>query len=77
MYDVIILGGGPAGLCAGIYAKRAMLNCVVVEKFLLVQVKLPKANVLITIWAYWVKVVLNLEINSEITQKLRCRILYR
>lgn len=32
MYDVIILGGGPAGLCAGIYAKRAMLNCVVVEK---------------------------------------------
>jgi thioredoxin reductase (NADPH) len=28
-YDVIIVGGGPAGLCAGLYAGRAMLKSVV------------------------------------------------
>jgi len=32
LYDLIILGGGPAGLSAGIYAKRAALNTVLVEK---------------------------------------------
>ena len=32
MYDVIIIGGGPAGLTAGIYAKRAVLKAVLVEK---------------------------------------------
>ncbi len=32
VYDVIIIGGGPAGLTAGIYAKRAMLNAVLFEK---------------------------------------------
>lgn len=32
MYDVIIVGGGPAGLTAGIYAKRAALDTVLVEK---------------------------------------------
>ncbi|MDP2840978.1 MAG: thioredoxin-disulfide reductase [Candidatus Methanoperedens sp.] len=31
-YDVVIIGGGPAGLTAGIYAKRAMLNAVLLEK---------------------------------------------
>ena len=31
-YDVIIIGGGPAGLTAGIYAKRAALDTVLVEK---------------------------------------------
>ncbi len=32
MYDVIIIGSGPAGLAAAIYAKRATLKTLVVEK---------------------------------------------
>jgi len=32
VYDVIIIGGGPAGLSAGIYAKRAMMNALLIEK---------------------------------------------
>ncbi len=31
-YDLIILGGGPAGLAAGIYGGRAKLNTLVIEK---------------------------------------------
>ena len=29
MYDVIIIGAGPAGISAALYAKRANLNVVV------------------------------------------------
>lgn len=32
MYDVAIIGGGPAGLSAGIYAARANLKTVIVER---------------------------------------------
>lgn len=32
MYDLIIIGAGPAGLSAAIYAQRAMLNTLVIEK---------------------------------------------
>ena len=31
-YDLIIVGGGPGGLSAGIYAMRAALNTVMIEK---------------------------------------------
>lgn len=32
IYDLIIIGGGPAGLSAGIYAGRAMLDTLIIEK---------------------------------------------
>ena len=32
IYDVVILGGGPAGLAAGIYAGRAKLSVLLIEK---------------------------------------------
>ena len=31
-YDVVIIGGGPAGLTAGIYAGRGQLKTVILEK---------------------------------------------
>ena len=31
-YDLVIIGGGPAGLTAGIYAARARLNALLIEK---------------------------------------------
>ncbi|HPO04759.1 MAG TPA: thioredoxin-disulfide reductase [Bacillota bacterium] len=32
LYDVIIIGAGPAGLSAGLYAGRARLNTLIIEK---------------------------------------------
>ena len=34
MYDIIIVGGGPAGIAAAIYAKRAGRDVAVIEKFI-------------------------------------------
>src|SRR5688572_20625578 len=31
-HEVVIVGAGPAGMCAGMYAGRAMLNAVVLER---------------------------------------------
>ncbi len=31
-YQLVIIGGGPAGLTAGVYAARDMLKCVLIEK---------------------------------------------
>ena len=32
IYDLIIIGSGPAGLSAAIYAQRARLSCIIMEK---------------------------------------------
>lgn len=32
MYDIIIVGGGPAGLCAALYARRAEKTVLIIEK---------------------------------------------
>ncbi len=34
LYDVIIIGGGPAGLTAGLYTSRAKLNTLLVEQMM-------------------------------------------
>lgn len=35
MYDIVIVGGGPAGLAAGIYAARARLKTIILERLVL------------------------------------------
>ena len=32
MYDLAIIGGGPAGLAAGLYAARSNLKTIIIEK---------------------------------------------
>ncbi|MEG1500779.1 MAG: NAD(P)-binding protein, partial [Clostridiales bacterium] len=32
IYDILIIGGGPAGLTAGIYASRAKMKAAIIEK---------------------------------------------
>ncbi len=45
MYDIVIIGSGPAGLSAAIYAQRENLKAVVVEKKnLWVRDRLPRAR---------------------------------
>ncbi|MEN8245529.1 MAG: thioredoxin-disulfide reductase [Thermodesulfobacteriota bacterium] len=43
-YDLVIIGGGAAGLTAGIYASRARLNTVLIEK------AAPGGQILLTDW---------------------------
>lgn len=43
-YDLVIIGGGPAGLTAGLYAARARLNVILIEKIV------PGGQVVISDW---------------------------
>jgi thioredoxin reductase (NADPH) len=43
-YDLVIIGGGPAGLTAGMYGARARLNTLLIEK------AAPGGQILITDW---------------------------
>ncbi|MBU4185945.1 MAG: thioredoxin-disulfide reductase [Proteobacteria bacterium] len=43
-YDLVIIGGGPAGLTAGLYAARARLNVILIEKIV------PGGQVLTSDW---------------------------
>lgn len=43
-YELVIIGGGPAGLTAGLYAARARLNVILIEKIV------PGGQVLTTDW---------------------------
>ncbi len=43
-YDLVIIGGGPAGLTAGLYASRARLNVIMLEKVV------PGGQVITTDW---------------------------
>jgi len=43
-YDLVIVGGGPAGLTAGLYAARARLNVILLEKIV------PGGQVVTTDW---------------------------
>ncbi len=43
-YDLVIIGGGPAGLTAGLYAARARLNTILFEKIT------PGGQVLVSDW---------------------------
>ncbi|MFQ5869048.1 MAG: FAD-dependent oxidoreductase, partial [Candidatus Zixiibacteriota bacterium] len=33
-YDIIIVGGGPGGLTAGMYGARSMLKTLIIERYL-------------------------------------------
>ncbi len=44
MYDIIIIGGGPAGLTAGLYTSRARLKSLLIEK------AFPGGQVMTTEW---------------------------
>jgi len=43
-YDLVIIGGGPAGLTAGLYAARARLNVILLEK------SVPGGQIIVTDW---------------------------
>ena len=43
-YDLVIIGGGPAGLTAGLYAARARLSTILIEK------TVPGGQVVTTDW---------------------------
>ena len=43
-HDLVIIGGGPAGLTAGLYAARARMNVILIEKVV------PGGQIMVTEW---------------------------
>ena len=59
MTDVLIIGSGPAGMSAAIYAKRANLNVLIVEKNMKEPVRWQRAAALTTIPVFTESTVMN------------------
>lgn len=70
LYDVIIIGSGPAGLSAAIYAERAKLKTLVLEKAPMSGGQILNTYEVVTIRESLGSVDLILEVNSG---ACRCR----
>ena len=68
-YDIIIIGGGPAGLTAGIYAARARLATLLIEK-LMVGGQIATAGI-VENFPGFPKGINGLELTSSCTNKRR------
>ena len=52
MYDLIIIGSGPAGLSAAVYGKRAGLNLLIIEEKPMSGGQILNTYEVITIWDF-------------------------
>ena len=51
IFDLIIVGGGPAGLTAGLYAARYKLNVLMIEKSFISGGQLTGIDTIEKLWA--------------------------
>lgn len=72
MYDIVIIGSGPAGLSAAIYAQRENLKAVVVEKEFMGTGQIAESERVDNYPDFTVKQALTSEKSSELTPKTRC-----
>ena len=69
MYDIVIIGSGPAGLSAAIYAQRENLKAVVVEKEFMGTGQIAESERVDNTPDFTVKQALTSEKSSELTPK--------
>lgn len=69
MYDIVIIGSGPAGLSAAIYAQRENLKAVVVEKEFMGTGQIAESERVDNYPGLTVKRALTSEKSSELTPK--------
>lgn len=69
MYDIVIIGSGPAGLSAAIYAQRENLKAVVVEKEFMGTGQIAESERVDITPDFTVKRALTSEKSSELTPK--------